>query len=442
MGCRKDGRLTAARVSMAYEAGAYPGSAIGAGCGTVFSCYDIPNVVIDGFDVVVNKPKTSAYRAPGAPAAAFAVESLVDELAERVGLDPIAFRKLNASKEGTRRADGPVFGVVGNLACLEAAERSEHWRTPLEGPNRGRGVASGFWFNGGGPSSVTASVDPDGTVSLVEGSTDIGGTRTTVAMQLAETLGIPAEDVHPEVVDTASIGYTSVTGGSSVTFKTGQAAYEAAQDIKRQLLERAALIWKVPAEHVTYERGVLSCADDPARRMTFKELAAQLQRTGPPVVGRGTVRGRGAGSAFGTHLVDVEVDPDTGKVQVLRYTAVQDAGTAIHPSYVEGQMQGGVAQGVGWALNETYDYDKAGRMKNASFLDYRMPTALDLPPIETIIVEVPNPGHPYGVRGAGEVPIVPPLGAMANAIYRAVGARLRHLPMAPAAILESLGKLD
>jgi CO/xanthine dehydrogenase Mo-binding subunit len=442
MGATKEGRIVAAQAYMAYEAGAYPGSAIGAGTRTMLSPYDIPNVLIDGFDVVLNKPKSSAYRAPGAPAAAFAAETVVDELAEKLGIDPITFRKMNASKEGTRQVNGRPFGVIGNLETLEAAERSDHWNTPLTGAWRGRGVASGFWFNGGGSASLTASVNPDGTVSLVEGSTDIGGSRAAIAMQFAETVGIPAEDVHPMVADTDSIGHTDVTGGSSATFKSGWAAYEAGNDVKRQLIERAALIWQVPEESVVYDAGTLTCKDDPEKRLTFKELASRLGRTGAPVVGRATVRQSGAGPAFGTHIVDVEVDPDTGKVQVLRYTAVQDAGIAIHPSYVEGQMQGGVAQGVGWALNETYDYDKSGRMMNASFLDYRMPTALDLPKIETIIVEVPNPGHPYGIRGTGEVPIVPPLAAMANAIYRATGVRLHQLPMSPAVVLKALGKLD
>jgi len=442
MGATRDGRLTAAQCYLAFEAGAYPGSAVGAGCQTILAPYDIPNVRIDGYDVVLNKPRTFAYRAPGAPAAAFAGESLVDELAEKLGLDPIDFRKRNASQEGTRQANGRVFPRIGNVECLEAAERTEHWHSPLTGPNRGRGVASGFWFNAGMSSSASASVNPDGTVSLIEGSTDIGGSRAALAMQLAETLGIAFVDVQPSVGDTDSVGNTDVTGGSRVTFATGWAVYEAGMDIRRQLIERAALIWNVPAEDVTYEHGVLVVAGDAEKRLTFKELAEKLQQSGAPVVGRASVKPAGVGGAFATHIVDVEVDPDTGKVQVLRYTAVQDAGTAIHPSYVEGQMHGGAAQGIGWALNETYDYDANGRMRNASLLDYRQPTTLDVPMVETVIVEVPNPGHPYGVRGVGEVAIVPPLAAIANAIYRATNQRLRELPMSPAVVLRATGKIE
>jgi CO/xanthine dehydrogenase Mo-binding subunit len=277
-------------------------------------------------------------------------------------------------------------------------------------------VASGFWFNIGLKSSATASVNADGTVSLVEGSTDIGGTRTSVAMQMAEALGIRAEDVRPVVGDTETVGYTDVTGGSRVTFATGWAAYEAAQDIKRQMIARAAEIWKVAPENVSYDAGALECRTDPNKRFSFKEDAGKLHATGGTIVVRASVDPDAAGGAFATHIVDVAVDPETGKVSILRYTAVQDAGKAIHPSYVEGQMQGGVAQGIGWALNEEYLYDEKGAMTNASFLDYRMPTALDLPMIDTVIVEVPNPGHPYGVRGVGEVPIVPPPAAVANAI--------------------------
>jgi CO/xanthine dehydrogenase Mo-binding subunit len=257
-------------------------------------------------------------------------------------------------------------------------------------------------------------------------------------MQFAEILGIPVQDVRPSVADTDSIGYTSTTGGSSVAFKTGWAACEAALDVKRQVIERAAKIWGVDPSEVEYEAGLLRERAGQAREMTFKDLALRLNETGGPITGRANVNPRGVGGAYAVHIADVEVDPETGKVQVLRYTALQDAGRAIHPSYVEGQMQGGAAQGIGWALNEEYVYDENGRMVNSSFLDYRMPTALDLPEIETVIVETPNPGHPLGVRGVGEVPIVPPLAAVANAVARATGARLEELPISPTRLLAAL----
>ena len=438
IGVNKDGRITAADAYLAYEAGAFPGSPVNPGSQCIFSPYDIPNARVEGLDVVVNKPKTAAYRAPGAPAGAFGVETVIDEICEEIGMDPLEFRLLNGASEGTRRVTGLKFPRIGCLETVQAAKEHDHYTAPLEGPNRGRGVAGGYWINNAGPSCAHASVNADGTVSLMEGSPDIGGTRAAVAMQLAEVLGIAAEDVHPTVGDTDSIGYTAQTGGSSVAFKTGWACYEAAQDVKRQMVQRAAAIWDVPSEDVEYSDAVIAHKSDPELRMTFKELAAQLNSTGGPIVGRANVSPRGFGGAFAVHIVDVEVDPETGKVEILRYTALQDAGKAIHPSYVEGQMQGGVVQGIGWALNEEYFYNDKAEMVNSSFLDYRMPTSLDLPMIDTVIVEVANPGHPYGVRGAGEIPIVPPLAAIANAIYGATGVRMRKLPMSPGAILEAL----
>ena len=438
MGATKEGRITAAEARLVYEAGAFPGSPVSPGSQCIFAPYDIANVYVEGLDVVVNRPKAAAYRAPGSPAAAFAAESTVDELCERLGMDPIEFRLLNGAKEGTRRASGPLFPRIGCLETLQAAKEHPHYNEPIEGANRGRGVASGFWFNGTGPASATASVNSDGTVSLVEGSADIGGSRTVAAMHLAEVLGIPAEDVTPTVADTDSIGYTSVTGGSSVAFKTGWACYEAAQDIKRQMVERAATIWEVSIEDVKYRDGAVRHTSDPELTMSFKELAAKLNTTGGPLVGRATVDPRGVGGAFATHIVDVEVDPETGKVAILRYTAVQDAGKAVHPTYVEGQIQGGVAQGIGWALNEEYVFSDEGRMMNPTFLDYRMPTALDLPMIDTVIVEVANPGHPFGVRGVGEVPIAPCMAAIGNAIHQATGLRFHELPMSPGRVLGAL----
>ena len=324
------------------------------------------------------------------------------------------------------------------METIEAARAHEHYTAPLEGPNRGRGVAAGFWGNTSGASSALVNVNPDGTVSLVEGSPDIGGSRTAIAMHVAEVLGILVTDVKPTVVDTDSIGFTWVTGGSSTLFRTGWTAYEAAQDVVRQLIERAAKIWEVNAEDVGYSEGVLSHSSDPELKLTFKQIAPRLNGTGGPIVGRASFTPRGVGASFAVHIADVEVDPETGKVEILRYTALQDAGKAIHPSYVEGQMQGGAVQGIGWALNEEYFFDDDGQLMNSSFLDYRMPTSLDLPMIDTVIVDVANPGHPFGARGVGEVPLVPPMAAMANAIYRVVGVRMEQLPMSPGAILDTL----
>jgi len=441
MGANKKGEITAAQIWMAYEAGAFPGSPVGAGCMTVLAPYNLENLQIDGFDVVVNRPKTAAYRAPGATNAAMGAETVIDELAEKLGIDPIEFRRINGAKEGTAQPAGPKFLRIGYLETLDAAKNSEHYKSPLpkmDGRLVGRGVASGFWFNAGFQSSATVNINTDGTANVVTGSPDIGGSRASCAMIAAEVLGLKAEQVHPVVADTESIGHTDMTGGSRVTFATGYAVYEAAQDAVNQIKQRAATLWKAKPEEVIFQDGVVSRTTNGQESLTLKELAAKFPRAGGPVGGRASVNPRGVGPAFATHVVDVAVDPETGKVDVLRYTATQDVGKAVHPSYVEGQIQGAVAQGVGWALNEEYFYDEKGTLRNAGFLDYRMPTTLDLPLIETVLIEIPNPGHPIGIRGVGEVPIVPPPAAIANAIYRAIGVRMTELPMSPPKVAKAV----
>lgn len=439
MGATHKGQITAAQAYLAFESGAYPGqNPVDAGAQCVFGPYNIPNMIVDGYDVVVNKPRTAAYRAPGATNVNFASETIVDELADKLGLDPIDFRLANAVKEGDRRIDGPAFKKIGCIEVLEAMRNHPHYNAPLEKQTQGRGIAIGYWFNIGEQSSVNLSVNADGTVSLTEGSTDIGGTRTSIAMQAAEVLGIPAEDVHPSIVDTDSIAYSLGTGGSRVTFATGWAAYEAAQDVKRQMIERAALIWNLEPSDVEMNEGHIRSKTDPNIKTTFKSLASELNDTGGAIMGRGTIDPKGYGEAFAGMIVDVDLDPETGKTTILRATCVQDAGKAIHPSYVEGQMQGGAVQGIGWGLNEEYFMDDSGGMLNNSLLDYRMPTALDLPMIDTVIVEVANPGHPFGVRGVGEAPIITPPAALANAIYKTSGVRLNQLPMNPRTVMKSI----
>jgi CO/xanthine dehydrogenase Mo-binding subunit len=407
--------------------------------GVALAAYDIPHGQIDGYDVVVNKPKAVTYRAPGGTQPVFAVEQVVDELAEKTGVDPLEFRMLNRAQEGTRRVNGGTHRHIGSYEVLKALQAHAHYTAPLGGPHRGRGIAFGHWGNGGGPSSCTLGVNSDGTVNLVTGSVDVTGTRTSLAMQAAETLGLPLDRVKPSTGDTESVGYTAGSWGSRTTVSTGVAVVTAAQDAIAQMCARAALLWDVPAATVSYREGTFTTDQDGSQQLTFAELAAQLQQTGGAVTGVGNVNVQGVGGSFGAHIVDVEVDPETGKVTVLRYTAVQDAGRAVHPAQVEGQMQGGVAQGIGWALYESYAYDERGEMLNPNLLDYKLPTSLDVPSIDTVIVEVPYPDHPYGLRGVGETPILPPPAAIANAIYRAAGVRLYELPMTPARILQGMG---
>ena len=440
IGATKDGKLTAGKALLHYQAGAFAGSPVGPGTMCAFAPYDMENVLVIGYDVVTNRPKVAAYRAPGAPISEYAVESVIDEIALEIGMDPVELRLKNAAKEGTRAAYGPKFGPVGLVETLEATRDSEHYKKPLS-KNQGRGVASGFWFNIGGETCVSINVNEDGSVNVLSGTPDIGGGRASLAMMVADELGIEYEKVRPIIADTASLGFTFLTGGSRATFSNGLAAVEAAENAKTDLRGRAAKYWEIPIEAVEWEDGMAKPAGSNAGEfdpLSLADLAKLAPKTGGPIAGHAQINAQGAAPSFGTHLVDVEVDTETGQVEILRYTVVQDAGKAIHPSYVEGQFQGGAVQGIGWALNEEYVYGDDGCLQNTGFLDYRIPVASDVPMIDTVIVEVPNPAHPYGVRGIGETPIIPPMAAIANAVSHALDIRFTELPMSPPKVLAAI----
>ena len=436
IGAKRDGTITAMQAFLAYESGALPGAPLGGGMRCVFSSYEVPNVRIEGLAAVVNKPKVRAYRGPGAPQATFAAESVINELAHELGMDPIEFRLKNALRSGGSNIIGE-FREIGLVDCLEAAKASPHYRTPL-GNHQGRAVAVGFWRNGGGTSSAAVVMKGNGSATVLTGSADLSGTRISLAMMAAETLGISIKDVRAETPDTNSVGFTDGAGGSRTTNATGQAVTRAAHEVIRQFKERAASGWNVTPEQVEWRDGK---AINTTRKeeLTIKEICRDAPATGGPIAGSASLKAEsGLGPCFSVHLCDVEVDPDTGKTTVLRYTAVQDAGCAIHPAYVEGQFQGGAVQGIGWALNEEFMYDEDGALENPGFLDYRVPVASDLPMIDTIIVEVPNSMHPFGVRGVGEAPIIPPLAAVASAVSNAIGVRMTELPLSPPKVLEAM----
>ena len=440
IGATRDGRITAGEAILHYQAGAFQGSPVPPGAQCAFAPYDLEHVRAVGFDVLVNRPKVAAYRAPGAPISEYAVESVVDEIAKKLDIDPIEFRLKNASREGTKASHGPKFGPIGLVETLEAAQAHDHYQSPLQ-PGQGRGVASGYWFNIGGQTSVTLNTGEDGTVALVVGTPDVGGTRASLGMMVAEELGIDLDKVRPMVGDTSSLGYNFLTGGSRTTFASGKVAVDAARDLVSQLRERAAKIWDVPGDEILwYNGGAIqqNGRGGSTETLSFRDLAKSMGKTGGPLVGQASENVQGAAPSFGTHVVDVDVDRETGRVEILRYTVVQDAGKAIHPSYVEGQYQGGAVQGIGWALNEEYIYDAEGRLENPGFLDYRMPVCSDVPMIDTVIVEVPNPAHPYGAKGVGETPIVPPLAAISNAVADALGIRFSELPMSPPRVLAAI----
>ncbi|MDE0664557.1 MAG: xanthine dehydrogenase family protein molybdopterin-binding subunit [Acidimicrobiaceae bacterium] len=439
LGVKSDGTLVAGDAYLIYTNGAYAGPGGLLGAMTVFESYKIPNFEIEGLDVVINTARSAAYRAPAAPLTAFAMETMLDEIAEKLGIDPIDFRIQNAVTEGDPSTMGFPFARIGFVECLEAVRDHPNYKAPL-GPNQGRGIAAGYWFNIGESSSATVNLNEDGTATVVTGSPDIGGSRASMALMAAEELGIDVYDIRPVVGDTEAVGFTDVTEGSRATFATGMAVVEACRRMVVELRGRAAKMMGVEVDDIDWVDGqaVYTGSDGDKAPLSVAEITAKAKRTGGPLTATGSLEAHGAGPGFAVHLCDVEVDPETGVVRVVRYTASQDAGTAIHPSYVEGQIQGGVAQGVGWALNEEYIYDSDGVMENPSFLDYRVPVASDLPMIDAIIVEVPNPAHPYGVRGVGETGIVPPIPAVANAIHDATGCRIRDLPMSPIRVLDAI----
>ena len=440
IGAKNDGTFTAATAWLAYEAGAYPGAPTGPGCMSVLAPYEVPNLLIEGNDVLVNKPKVCAYRAPGAPQSMHAMECAIDELARKLGMDPIDLRLKNAAAEGTQAPYGPTFPPIGLKECLQAAKEHPNYTSPVP-EGAGRGLAVGFWFNIGMQSSAEVRVSEDGMATVMEGSPDIGGSRAGMALMAAETLGIPYEQIKAHVGDTESTGFCNVTGGSRTTFATGMAVVQACEDIIAQCKQRAALTWDLDEEQVDWVDGEAvpkPGVNADVKPLSLANIARSAGRTGGPLLGRASLNAQGAGASFSVNWTDLKVDTETGKTDVLAFTAIQDAGRAIHPSYVEGQMQGGAVQGIGWALNEEYIYDKDGVMENAGFLDYRVPVASDLPMIDTQIVEVPNPSHPYGVRGVGETPIVAPLAAVSNAVRDQLGFRIDDLPLSPPRVLAAI----
>ena len=440
VGAKKDGTFTAATAWLAYEAGAFPGAPIGPGCMSVLAPYDVPNLRIEGNDVLVTKPRVCAYRAPGAPQSMHAMECAIDELARKLDMDPIDIRLKNAADEGTQAPYGPTFPPIGLKKCLEAAKNHPNYLKPLA-EGAGRGLAVGFWFNIGMQSSAEVRIAEDGMVTVMEGNPDIGGSRASMALMAAETLGVPYEQVKAHVGDTESTGFCNVTGGSRTTFATGMAVVQACEDIIAQCRQRAALTWDLDAEQVDWVDGEAvpkPGVNADVKPLSLANIARRAGRTGGPLLGRASLNAQGAGASFSVNWTDARVDTETGKTDILAFTAVQDAGRAIHPAYVEGQMQGGAVQGLGWALNEEYIYDERGALENPGFLDYRVPVASDMPMIDTQIVEVPNPSHPYGVRGVGETPIVAPLAALSNAVRDQLGFRINDLPLSPPRVLAAL----
>jgi len=444
MGCTKDGRITAAEADLYFQTGPYTGSMYFNAPNAMLTRYDLENVHIEAYEVVSNRPKVNSFRAPCVPQIVFGVEGLIDEMAKKISMDPIEFRLKNAAKEGHTTIYGDTWGPVGFIETLEAAKETDHYKTPVK-EGEGRGISCGFWFNRGGETSSQMTLAPDGTVTISTGTADVAGSRISIAMMAAEELGIDVDKIRVRMADTNSLGFNRVTAGSRTTFSVGMVVVDNARKCIAELCRRAANEWGVAEEEVFYEDGKVKPASSNVgdfEPMSIGDITSKTTMTNGAIVSSSSMNVTGAGPGFGVHIVDLKVDEGTGRVDVTRWTVVQDAGKAIHPVQVEGQLQGAAVQGLGWALNEEYIYNQDGRLDNPAFLDYRMPVCSDVPMIDCKIVEVPNPKHPFGLRGVGEVPVVPTMAAVGNAITDAIGIRPTSLPMSPPKILDLIEKRD
>jgi xanthine dehydrogenase molybdenum-binding subunit len=440
MGLTQKGLITAASAEIVYDGGAFPemSHAMFTG-GNVFCQYNIPHVRIDTKDVLTNKVPSAFYRAPAIPQAHFAVESHLDIMAEALKMDPLKLRILNAAKEGDRLPNGEVLPRVGFKETLEKMDRYLKRKGPLEGKNRGRGLACGFWHGASAGFGAFIQVNNDGSINLLLGLTDISGSRTSIAQIAAEELGLPFNKVKVVIGDTESAPWATMSVGSLTVYSLSMAVVRACQDVKAQLGLLAAKKMKVEPSEIEFSKGLFKCKADPREFISFSDL---VRSTGVifgkgPILGRGSVNGLPPAPTLSVQAADVEVDEETGKVRILSYAVAQDVGLAVNPLSIEGQIQGAVSQGIGWALMENYVFEN-GVMQNSTLLDYRMPTATDVPMIEVMLVEIGSSTGVYGLRHVGEPPVIPTLAAVANAIHKAGGVRLRECPMTPEAVLKAI----
>jgi CO/xanthine dehydrogenase Mo-binding subunit len=447
-GMKKDGSLTAIKAKVAYDSGAFPGAPAVVGGILIGGYYNFPHLEIESYEVLTNKVSVGAIRAPGAHNVTFAIESHVDMMARQLGLDPLEVRLQNAVGKGDLMPSKAPYPSIGLKECLETIRESELWRSkdgPREanGKRRGIGLAIGGWLGGLQPASAHVELNGDGTISVVVGANDVTGTNTAFAQIAAEELGVPLDRVNVTTGDTHTAPFAGMSAGSKTLFTVGRAVKEAAEDARQQLFAIAAERLEANPDDLECSKAEVRVKGSPDKTLTFRRLAGistGFAALYPPVVGRGTITARAQAPGFTAQACEVEVDTETGEVTVLRWATAQDAGFAVNPLSVEGQMQGGTTQGIGIGLWEEMIYDDKGRLLNPGLLDYRMPTAMDVPDIETQIVEVPSDDGPYGARGVGEPSIIPGPAAVANAIEDAIGVRVTEAPITPERILRALGK--
>ena len=443
LGAKRDGEITALEARLIFDTGASGGSPLQIAAILLGGYYRFPNLEIRGNEVLTNKPGAGAYRAPGAQQATFAIESAIDELARKLDIDPLAFRLRNCAVEGDLRPNGGAWPRIGLKECLEALGKHPAWREreAARAKGRGVGIAVGGWPGGIEPATAVCRLDINGKLTVVLGSVDLTGTNTTFAQIAAETFGLTSDDIEVTTAATDAAPFAGGTGGSKITYTVGKAVQEAAEEAKRQILAVASEALEASVDDLELVEGAVRVRGVPGSGMSLKEIAGKTMGFAAPyapVYGTGSTAIRESAPGFAAHLVEVEIDEITGETRPVRYVAVQDVGFAINPAAVEAQIHGGVAQGLGWALYEGMVYDDEGQLLTATLMDYTLPRAGMVPPIETVLVEVPSEHGAYGAKGAGEPPAIPGAAAVANAIHDLTGQRMTRLPIKPETMARAL----
>jgi len=453
LGAKRDGTLVAMQARIIFDTGAYSAAFIVLGGIILGSTYRCPNYDFRCYEVLTNKVSTGAYRAPNAPQATFALESAADELCHALGMDPIAFRLKNGNKEGDRTVDHRSWPRIGLLECIEQAQQHPLWAKRAEQrtiPDElkdwkiGIGVAAGSWPGGTEPTAAACRLESDGTVTVVVGTVDLTGSDTSLALIAAEGLGVAPAAVNVAHDNTDTMPYSGGTGGSKTTYSMGPAVLAAATDARNQILAIAAEMLEAAVADLEIEGDKVVVRGTPGKSVELAKIAsASMQFAGQyePVYGRGRAAIKESSPMFTVHIAKVAVDPETGEVRVLDYVAVQDVGFAINPAAVEGQIHGGVTQGLGWALFEGFVYDENGQLLTSNLMDYALPHSEDVPHITPILVEVPSGLGPFGAKGVGEPPVVPVGATIANAIFDAVGVRVTQLPITSERLFKAMHHL-
>ena len=450
LGTKRDGTLVAMEGKVIFDTGAYPGSAVILGGVLLGSSYRCPNYDFRGYEVLTNKVSVGAYRAPGAPQACFALESAVDELCQKLEMDPVAFRLKNGLKEGDPTVDHRKWPRIGLLECLEKAGEHPLWANrqqqkavpaELEGWKIGIGLSAGGWPGGTEPTAAACRLESDGSVSVIVGTVDLTGSDTSLSLIAAEGLGMSSSAVNVVLGNTDTMPYSGATGGSKTIYSMGAAVLAAAQDARNQILTVAAEMLEAAVGDLEIEGNKVVVRGAPGRDVELTRIASETMRFAgkyEPIYGRGRAAVRQSSPMFTAHIAKVAVDPATGEVRVLDYVAVQDVGFAINPAEVEGQITGGVTQGLGWALFESLVFDENGQVLTTTLMDYALPHIGDVPNITPILVEIPSALGPFGAKGVGEPPVVPVGAAIANAIFDAVGVRMTQLPITSEQLFQAM----